>query len=365
MPTFPYFRLATFDHLTTDLGLSTNSYLDTFIPVSGQWEQHTIQTVRHVDAQQRLIYKLRRSLIEPLREDECPTLREEILMQRSLRRDSYSTSSDIQNSSSTASISDKASGNDDQTKNTLKRSAPQHDQDPGHNSKVHVSNAYYMAHNGESGLVASSPADQDSNRSTPTLPSPQVGNQSQDNSVYMYENPVFYAGGNGQGGPHNNPLPHYLIAPPAPPAPIPYHPHPPLKRWPNDYTVSELSNGFHSMDLLISQSPAGASMTQKTAFERVFGSRYVKSTVCRHRAVWRKAPRALREHFEAMGTDDRACWGEFVRRVENRPAGKNSQGGGDIMSPVLPRPPPDDDGHGSVMNSLQDPGMILVFYDVR
>lgn len=127
------------------------------------------------------------------------------------------------------------------------------------------------------------------------------------------------------------------------------------------------------MDLLISQSPAGASMTQKTAFERVFGSRYVKSTVCRHRAVWRKAPRALREHFEAMGTDDRACWGEFVRRVENRPAGKNSQAGGDVMSPVLPqngtatayqRAPADDDGQASVMNSLQDPGMILAFSDI-
>ena len=83
------------------------------------------------------------------------------------------------------------------------------------------------------------------------------------------------------------------------------------------------------MDLLISQSPTGASMTQRTAFERVFGSRYVKSTVCRHRAVWRKAPHGLREQFEEMGTDDRACWGEFVRRVEGRSPAK---AGGSIGS---------------------------------
>ena len=53
----------------------------------------------------------------------------------------------------------------------------------------------------------------------------------------------------------------------------------------------------------------------------------MKSTVCRHRAVWRKAPAGVREQFEAMGGDERACWGEFVRRVEGRPPGKAGGGG--------------------------------------
>lgn len=121
-------------------------------------------------------------------------------------------------------------------------------------------------------------------------------------------------------------LPQYLIAPPAPAAPIPYHPHPPLKRWPNDYTVSEIAAGFHTMDLLIAHAAASGGMTQRQAFERVFGCRYVKSTVCRHRAVWRRAHQSLKEQFEALGSDERACWGEFVRRVEGRPPGKNSSG---------------------------------------
>ena len=52
--------------------------------------------------------------------------------------------------------------------------------------------------------------------------------------------------------------------------PIPYHPHPPLKRWPNDYTVGEIASGFSSMDALIQQTPT---LTQRAAFERVFGCR--------------------------------------------------------------------------------------------
>jgi len=76
------------------------------------------------------------------------------------------------------------------------------------------------------------------------------------------------------------------------------------------------------MDGLIAQTPT---VVQRTAFERVFGCRYVKSTVCRHRGVWRKADAELRETFEAMGADERAVWGEFVRRVEGRPPGKIGQ----------------------------------------
>jgi len=133
-------------------------------------------------------------------------------------------------------------------------------------------------------------------------------------------------------------LPQHLLTRPSHPMPIPYHPHPPLKRWPNDYTVSEISTGFHTMDLLIAHTASSGGMTQRQAFERVFGSRYVKSTVCRHRAVWRKANESIKEQFEALGSDERACWGEFVRRVEGRPPGKSGGLGGvgngdQIMSP--------------------------------
>jgi hypothetical protein len=80
------------------------------------------------------------------------------------------------------------------------------------------------------------------------------------------------------------------------------------------------------MDGLVAQTPT---VVQRVAFERVFGCRYVKSTVCRHRGVWRKADAELRAAFEEMGSDERAVWGEFVRRVEGRPPGK-----GQVVMPV-------------------------------
>ena len=64
----------------------------------------------------------------------------------------------------------------------------------------------------------------------------------------------------------------------------------PGKRWPNDYAVCEIAAGFAQMDKLTAATP---SLTQRAAFERVFGCRYVKSTVCRHRGVWKRADAGL------------------------------------------------------------------------
>jgi hypothetical protein len=205
-----------------------------------------------------------------------------------------------------------------------------------------------------------------SETSSTSVADPQSNDQ--DSNVYVYQ-PVFY----GQ-APTNvssdasTPVPQYLLTTPSPH--IPYHPHPPLKRWPNDYTVSEISNGFHAMDALVSRSSGNSNMTQRTAFERVFGSRYVKSTVCRHRTIWRKAHQTLREQFESMGEDDdRACWGEFVRRVEGRPPGKNA--GPDVVSQAnttlhyqTPSQTNGEDVHSSQdpgINSMQNQGSYFIF----
>lgn len=396
VPTFPCFQLAQFSNLTSDLGLTSGSYLDTYIPTSNQWEQHTITSVRIVATQQRLLYKLRRSLIDGLSEDECLSLREEVQSQIRNRRE---TPVNLQppppplptppNKTPVLPPTPKTSTDSVQHKNSLKRSAPQEDaQDSRESPKIHVTNGYYMAHNSGSSTLVSSPVagPSPSTASTSAVSNTQPSSQSQDSNVYgMYQSPVYYDNHNNENDNNNSnnnnnansenhttpesnnahTLPHYLLSPQVAAPPIPYHPHPPLKRWPNDYTVSELSSGFHSMDMLISQSPTGASMTQRTAFERVFGSRYVKSTVCRHRAVWRKAPRLLREQFEHMGSDDRACWGEFVRRVENRPPGKHTNldmmgsPQGENMNYHDQQGTPEDDGvhaQESVMGSMQNQG---------
>ena len=126
------------------------------------------------------------------------------------------------------------------------------------------------------------------------------------------------------------------------------------------------------MDLLIAHTASSGGMTQRQAFERVFGSRYVKSTVCRHRAVWRKANDSIKEQFEALGSDERACWGEFVRRVEGRPPGKSGglggvgNGGGDQMMSQSGYQSEEDDvgvvhGQEGVM-TLSQKGLLLDFF---
>ena len=123
------------------------------------------------------------------------------------------------------------------------------------------------------------------------------------------------------------------------------------------------------MDLLISHASSTGGMTQRQAFERVFGCRYVKSTVCRHRAVWRKANQPLKEQFEALGSDERGGWGEFVRRVEGRPPGKSGSVSDSMMSPSptatleYQSGGDDEDVHGQegVMSPLQNRGLSFSF----
>lgn len=75
------------------------------------------------------------------------------------------------------------------------------------------------------------------------------------------------------------------------------------------------------MDNMIAGQPT---LTQKVTFQKVFGCRYIKSTVCRHRAVWKRADPNLKDMFERMGSDERAVWGEFVKKAEGKVTGNNN-----------------------------------------
>lgn len=305
---FPYFQLSRLGSLMTDLGLGKSSYVDAFNPTSAQWEQHSTGTVRMVASQQRLLYRMRKSLFEGLREEDCPGLHDELQRQA----DQVQAESGV------------SAGQKRFASETLESPNP---------SKVHVPNGFYLQ-----GMGSGLQSQQHTASSLPTPPAHDSTNSASgisDSDYGLYHPPqippsqihpplvhphTYYNVPTLPGS--NTVLPSHLVAPKAATPPIPYHPHPPLKRWPNDYTVYELTSGFNAMDALIAQTPAGQNMTQKVAFERVFGSRYVKSTVCRHRALWKKADPAIRRQFEALMNDDRAVWGEFVRRLEGRPSGK-------------------------------------------
>jgi hypothetical protein len=261
-----------------------------------------ITTVRTIETDQRLLYKLRKSLLSGLSDEECRGLPEELVLQSKKKH--------------AASIL---------TQNSMKRPATEHVEGPpakrlfpeGYPHPMYIPPMGYIYPQVPLGHPMSAPpAASPSNANSPegeissSMPTPYPGPPTTPMSAQSPNSPGQY--------PMASPSSATRAG-----APFPQHPHPPLKRWPNDYTVSEIAAGFRQMDTLIAQTP---SATQRVAFERVFGCRYVKSTVCRHRGVYRKADATVRNAFEGMGTDERAVWGEFVRRVEGRPSGKPGQG---------------------------------------
>lgn len=79
MTTFPFFQLQDFPELVAELGLQPSSYIDVYNCETGLWEQHKISTVRNVGQDQRLLYRLRPSLLDGL--TDCPSLDQELALQ--------------------------------------------------------------------------------------------------------------------------------------------------------------------------------------------------------------------------------------------------------------------------------------------
>lgn len=335
-----------------------------------------IETVRLVASDQRVLYRLRKSLLEGLTEEECPGLQEEVSALEQNGKTSYpsqpSTASPLKRRATDLTpdstppnkyyIPESMYGGTPQTVQAHQiygvpvsqgQSYPQNLSTPkrvqGQAVPIHATNSQSQVQ------TTSSPPS-----SSGTVPK-QSFVYGQQLELYPGATPESMVGTNG-GSPTHQPRP-------SPPAsskvPIPHHPHPPLKRWPNDYSVQEVSVGFDQMDALASAQP---SLTQRAAFERVFGCRYVKSTVCRHRAVWRRADDDVRDAFIKLGRDERAMWGEFVRRVEGRASGLNmpsTPGESDVTHmqgvmqvPLRHLPLRRDEGEGTqepVMGSLVPP----------
>ncbi|KAI0820733.1 hypothetical protein BC628DRAFT_1505706 [Trametes gibbosa] len=72
-------------------------------------------------------------------------------------------------------------------------------------------------------------------------------------------------------------------------APPQAHGSPVPRRWPNDFFVYKIAAGLRAMEAFAAAEPA---LKQDEVFRRAFALSYVKSTFCRHRALWRGAGEA-------------------------------------------------------------------------
>lgn len=316
--TFPLFSLSHYPSVVSDLELSSTSYVDTYNSATGHWEQHLITTVRTIESEQRLLYKLRKSLLAGLADDECAGLAEELALQVKKKQASpIPTPAHLAPSPSPAAQLKRPLADNAEAPSAKRLYFPE-------SYPTHVYIPPPMSYMLPTQTIPYAPP----LASPPLSTHPPTRNGAETNEMTTPVNSPFHGATMNLQSPVISPTP--LYSPNTPNTALrtsfPQHPHPPLKRWPNDYTVSEIAAGFRAMDAIVAQSPTA---TQKAAFERVFGCRYVKSTVCRHRGVYRKADVSVRNLFEAMGNDEHAVWGEFVRRVEGRPAMGKGNGSGD------------------------------------
>ena len=338
---FPFFQLSGLAPIVNGLGLSEESYLDTYIPESGYWMQHTIHTVRIVESQQRLLYKMRKNILEGISEEDCASLLGEVEMQQQLISSKKQPGPSLEVVGLPTPITPAIPSSvikDVSEKGPRKRMhSLEFEQGPSATTKVHIPNNFYLASHSEMAgpdvsptsspvLATETVVDEHAASATSDIDPVNVNHgETSTGSEYLYQTQVYYPSASPDTlSSSHHPTGTSLSANGATGA-VTYHshlphPHLPIKRWPNDYSVTEISAGFHDMDRLVAQTP---SMTQRVAFERIFGSRYVKSTVCRHRGVWKRASPATRNQFIALGDDERVLWGEFVRTVEGRQTAKS------------------------------------------
>ncbi|KAI0337333.1 hypothetical protein BDW22DRAFT_1364218 [Trametopsis cervina] len=283
LTTFPLFSLSYFTQLVSDLALQPNSYVDSFNPHAGTWEQQTITSVRMVESEQRLLFRIRKSLLEGMTDRDCLGLEGEIRMQPQSPQSAQLMSP---------------------PQKSLKRAMPDTTTDVSPPAAKQFRSSSMQ---GPFVMNQSNISPQAYQVPPVTTNSPLLTSQMQQSlSPSMHPTSPFMR----QDAPISQPVEQTVnntMTTSVPPL------HNAAKRWPNDYAVCEISVGFDKMDDLIAQTP---SLTQKTAFERIFRTRYVKSTVCRHRGIWRRADANLKETFKRMGNDERALWGEFVKKTD-------------------------------------------------
>ncbi|OJT02318.1 hypothetical protein TRAPUB_7158 [Trametes pubescens] len=348
--TFPFFSFSALTEIVEHLRLTDRTYLDWYNVRTSAWEQQQVSFVRRIsEVEERLLYRVRHNLFEPLRDEECPGLEAEIKLQRelSMRVDASPAStprkrpadqplsppvgkhhrsiSMMQNFASPYTAgSPPASGG-------LMSPLPTNLGSPAF---VNSSLPNTSPNSPQSAHLGMLPGTLDSPQRPPlhALPSHSpsknveisihdISSSTSTASTSMSstsERPIPQA-------PEDLPVPRTpsslataLLLPPLAALPQPQGPGVPRK-WPNDFFVYEIAAGLRDMERLAGAEPA---LKQDEVFRRAFGVAYVKSTFCRHRALWRSAGAGVRGEYEEMGRDPRACWGEFARHVEGREEGK-------------------------------------------
>ncbi|KAI0360949.1 hypothetical protein OH77DRAFT_1508140 [Trametes cingulata] len=271
--TFPRVQLAALPRLIEVFALSDSSIIERLDLAERYWVGGSIQSVFTVDntrrvgdSSPRVLLRIRADLGTPFSENDCPELDIE------LQRLGYRSKRRLEECSSSASSHTKVA-----------RMLPQHSE--GRNCTPHVPR-----------LAAEGPVDGDDmppvrniSRSSPT--SSNINHESAAPSTVAHPSAVTVKVEDSGCGPSLG------------------------RKWPLDFTVKEVSDGFKKMHELVKNDPLGK-LTKAKAFPLVFGVRWTHSTHYKYEKIWSTAPQELRRQFLLLGQQPEGKWSAFLAALK-------------------------------------------------
>jgi len=266
-------RLSACTQLIKDLELSATSRLDFW---QGEWVTVELESVLTVEKGQRVLFKIRESLRQPLKDTECPGLSKELDLQpRKFRVLKH--------------------GAEDELVSPLQKA-------PCTSQTTVVNNA-----------GKGSPRAMKSHLNVAPTPS------TQDTTSHMEQ-------------PHSNPNPRPVIkavqpppsSPPTPPRSTQLNkPHTKARHWPHQFYVCEIRDGLLEMSKLLGTAfsrrrTKNNSFNKRDAFHKAFpGVKYVKTTTWKYKKLWDDSDEAIRELFTDLGKTENAYFEHFLAALDD------------------------------------------------
>jgi hypothetical protein len=278
------------------LNLPTTSSVELYDQSTGEWMQQMLETVRFVESEQKLLYKVRKGLSKGLDDTECLGLQNEIAW---VKGQGVSAAPEDVISGSASSI---GSDSDD-----IYQYLSLPDDSPRGTPSLAQSTC---ALNRPPVTPASEDVPMSSYSTTLTLTGHgyEEAGCVRDCPGHMLKltgnNKTYTTDASDRGTKEGEAPPDFFACLPHPP---PVRPHPPLRRWPFDFTVSEVAHGFRRMRQYKSLFDHNI---RREAFQHVFGCRFVPHEFRRHYKTWATAKKGVKKRFE---DDKTAMWGEFEK----------------------------------------------------
>jgi hypothetical protein len=319
------------------LGLTPLSLVESYDRAAGHWTQQTPETIHFVESEQRLLIKVRQGLQQGLNDHECPSLQNEIAWV-TYSQGILAPPPDMLAESALSDAADRlevvsgeyANPSDDIYQYlSLPDDSPEGTPPPPHpicdtyaypDQDIHLADFSASTPDAGSSTAISSTVGHDYQRTN------CVHERAERELTLTWEKENMYtADANDYGKHKGKPALERNVDSKRQ---IPKRPHPPpLRRWPFDFTVSEVTRGFHRMRRYESLFRYDI---RREAFEHVFGCEFVLCDFQRHYESWQNADPSLRSRFEAMEDGENAMWGAFEVAV----GGRQSEDSHDGMSPV-------------------------------